>query len=264
MTTSATARSATIDLNCDLGEIDTPAGHAHDVALLEVITSANIACGGHAGDEATMARTAQAAKSRGVALGAHPSYPDRANFGRVALSIPSNELEDAIAAQIGALQAVALRNGSKVRHVKPHGALYHAAMTKPEIARLIAGVAWRLDPALILVGQWDLPGLDIWRSMGGDSLVASEAFADRRYEPDGRLRSRTLPGALITDPNAAAQQALDLALGRFPFAPKAGGAPHTPHTICIHSDTPNSLRVALAVRKRVQEAGISLAPLGGT
>ena len=250
------APPTTIDLNCDLGEIDTPAGHAHDLALLDLITSANIACGGHAGDAQTMARTIRAAKARNVAVGAHPSYPDATNLGRVALDISESDLEASITAQIRAIHTIAQREGTHLRHIKPHGALYHAAMTRPPIARLIARAAWSIDQSLILVGQWGLSGLEIWRSMSDDAHVAPEAFSDRRYEPDGSLRSRSLDGALITDPSAAAEQALALAQGRGPIATKLDSMP--PRTICIHSDTPNSLAVATAVRARLQEANIRI------
>jgi UPF0271 protein len=249
----------TVDLNCDLGEIDTPAGHAHDLALLDVISSANIACGGHAGDEHTMARTVGAAKARGVAIGAHPSYPDVPNFGRKPLDIPEQDLEASIAGQIRALQEIAERQGTRLRHAKPHGALYHAAMTRPSIARLIARAAWSIEPALVLVGQWGLPGLEIWRSMSDDAHIAAEAFADRRYEADGTLRSRALEGALISDPEIAGAQALDLVRGCAPFAASRLGP--LPRTICVHSDTPNALAVAAAVRRRLEGEGFLVAPL---
>lgn len=252
-------RPSRIDLNCDLGEFDAPADHAHDLALLDIVTSANIACGGHAGDVHSMARTIRAAKARGVSIGAHPSYPDVVNFGRASLDMPDALLEASINGQLRAIHAIARREGASVRHVKPHGALYHAAMTHPAIARLIARAAWAIDPGLILVGQWGLPGLDIWRSMSDDAHIAGEAFADRRYQPDGTLRARSLEGALITDPEAAADQALSLALGQAPL-PARGNTP-PPRTICIHSDTPNAVAVARSVRARLETAGIAPGPL---
>ena len=283
-----------IDLNCDLGE--DPAHLERDLALFRVITSANIACGGHAGDESTMAALVAAATNLGVAIGAHPGYPDQDRFGRVELSMSPREVEKSVAAQIATLACVAAAAGVAVTHVKPHGALYHAAMRRPDIARAIAHAAAHHDglvsndgmgvppvssdaradrrpaplsadtstgPRLILVGQAGAPALNLWRSLGHP--IAAEAFADRRYEPDGSLRSRTLPGALLTDPADAAVQAVRLILGQGPRAAEGSAAPLTLsasiHTLCIHSDTPNAFAIANAVRAALEYQGVAVVPL---
>ena len=223
-----------IDLNCDMGELEDA---AHEAALMQYITSANIACGGHAGDEAIMERTARLALERGVRIGAHPGYPDRANFGRFEMPLSSSEIAETVSQQIARLEAVVSRLGGRIVHVKPHGALYNVAVRNAEVARAIGdGVArWvqlRKLPAVPVFGLAGSPMLDVWRHMG--LPVAGEGFADRRYEPDGTLRSRKLPGALITDPEEAAQQALRLA--------RSGGV----ETICVHGDTPGAVAILAA------------------
>jgi UPF0271 protein len=221
-----------IDLNCDMGELeDAP----HEAALMAYITSANIACGGHAGDAQTMERTARLALERGVRIGAHPGYPDRENFGRLEIAMTPEAIADTVHAQIARLDEVVRRLGGAIVHVKPHGALYNVAVRNPEVARAIAlGVA-RWSPRCTLFGLAGSPMLDVWRTMG--MTVAGEAFADRRYEPDGALRSRKFPDALITDPQEAAAQALRLA--------RQGLA----DTICVHGDTPGSVAILQACRE---------------
>jgi UPF0271 protein len=222
----------TLDLNCDMGELEDA---AHEAALMEYITSANIACGGHAGDESTMGRTARLALARGVRIGAHPGYPDRANFGRVEMPMPAAEIERTVREQIERLDAVVRRLGAAIVHVKPHGALYNVAVRNEEVARAIAHGVARWNPRVTLFGLAGSPMLDVWRAMG--MAVAAEAFADRRYEADGTLRSRKLPGALITDPREAAAQAL-----RFAREGKA-------QTICVHGDTPGAIEILKACRE---------------
>ena len=221
-----------IDLNCDMGELeDAP----HEAALMAYITSANIACGGHAGDAQTMERTARLALERGVRIGAHPGYPDRENFGRLEIAMTPEAIADTVHAQIARLDEVVRRLGGVIVHVKPHGALYNVAVRNPEVARAIAlGVA-RWSPRCTLFGLAGSPMLDVWRTMG--MTVAGEAFADRRYEPDGALRSRKFPDALITDPQEAAAQALRFA--------RQGLA----DTICVHGDTPGSAAILQACRE---------------
>ncbi len=232
-----------IDLNCDLGE-----GLGED-AIYPCITSANIACGGHAGDDASMEAAVRQSLAHGVALGAHPSYPDREGFGRVALAMTPGELAEAVRSQVLALARIAARAGAILGHVKPHGALYGEAMKDAAIAEAVArGVALH-DPGLVLVGLAGSPALELWRALG--FAVAGEGFADRAYEPDGSLRSRRLPGALITDPAEAAAQALRLARdGRV-------------DTICVHSDTPGAARILAEVRRVLAGRGFLLRPLRG-
>jgi UPF0271 protein len=220
-----------MDLNCDMGELE-DAGH--EAALMEYVTSANIACGGHAGDEASMERTARLALVRGVRIGAHPGYPDRANFGRVEMPMSAAEIERTVREQIERLDAVVRSLGGRIVHVKPHGALYNAAVRNTEVARAIAGGVAAWDPRVTLFGLAGSAMLDVWRQMGFE--VAAEAFADRRYEPDGTLRPRKFADALITDPREAARQAL-----RFAGEGKA-------HTICVHGDTPGAVDILRACR----------------
>jgi len=202
---------------------------------MEYVTSANIACGGHAGDEASMERTARLAIARGVRIGAHPGYPDRVNFGRVEMPMPAAEIERMVRRQIERLDAVVRSLGGRIVHVKPHGALYNAAVRNTEVARAIAGGVAAWDPRVTLFGLACSPMLDVWREMGFE--VAAEAFADRRYEPDGTLRPRKFADALITDPREAARQAL-----RFAREGKV-------QTICVHGDTPGAVDILKACRE---------------
>jgi 5-oxoprolinase (ATP-hydrolysing) subunit A len=212
-----------------MGELDDA---VHEAALMEYITSANIACGGHAGDEQTMERTVRLALARGVRIGAHPGYPDRENFGRVEIAMSAEAIADTVCEQIERLQTVVARLGGEIVHVKPHGALYNVAVKNGEVARAIANGVARWNPAVTIFGLADSAMLDVWRGMG--MKVAGEAFADRRYEPDGTLRSRKFPDALITDPAAAAAQAL-----RFANEGRA-------ETVCVHGDTPGSVAILKA------------------
>jgi UPF0271 protein len=230
----------TIDLNCDMGELPDA---ALEEALMRHITSANVACGGHAGDAATMKRTVDLARACGVAVGAHPGYPDRENFGRVELALSAEEIAQTVCDQIRALQDIA----GTLAHVKPHGALYNVAVRNALVARAIAEGVARAGGELPLVGLAGSGMLDVWREMG--FRTAAEGFADRRYEPDGSLRPRRLAGALITEPALAAAQALQLA--------REGKA----QTICTHSDTPGSPQILEAVAAALRGAGIHPRPL---
>jgi len=221
-----------IDLNCDMGELEDA---QHEAALMEFITSANIACGAHAGDLSTMEHTTRLALERGVHIGAHPGYPDRANFGRIEMPLSAAEIEATVYEQIERLDAVVRGLGGEIVHVKAHGALYNVAVRNATVARAIgAGIA-RWNPQITVFGLAGSPMLDWWRQMGFP--VAAEGFADRRYEPDGTLRSRKFPDALITDPQAAAEQAVRLA--------RQGVA----QTICVHGDTPGAVEILRACRK---------------
>jgi 5-oxoprolinase (ATP-hydrolysing) subunit A len=223
-----------VDLNCDMGELEDA---AHEAALMEHITSANIACGAHAGDETIMERTVRLAMAHGVHIGAHPGYPDRANFGRIEMPLSSAEVAETVHQQILRLEAVVSKLGGKVVHVKPHGALYNVAVKNAEVARAIGEGVARWNCEVPIFGLAASAMLDVWREMG--LRVAGEGFADRRYEPDGTLRNRKLPGALITDPAEAAQQALRLA--------RSG----TVETICVHGDTPGAVAILAACRSRL-------------
>lgn len=248
-----------IDLNCDLGEA--PARITDDLALLDIVSSANIACGGHAGDDSSMRAIVRTAIARGVAIGAHPSYPDRANFGRREMPLSISDLKSQISDQVSALARIARSEGASIRHVKPHGALYHAANTRPEVARALADVARQFTPTPILVGLAGGPALDVWRAM--NLAVIAEAFADRRYESDGSLRAREHADALITDEDESAAQALSIALDR--RATTRGGTTVgiEADSLCVHSDTPGSVAAARAVHHALESRGVVLAPARG-
>lgn len=242
------------DLNCDLGEYPHLIDSGVDDALLSVITSANIACGGHAGDAQTMLRTVRAAGAAGVAIGAHPSYPDRANFGRKAMEMPVGAVEDSVFEQVQSLQQIANEAGFVLGHVKPHGALYHKAATSPEIAREIGRALLRVGPKLAMVCLADAPTQSVWSGMG--IRVVGEGFADRRYEPTGGLRSRELPGALIDDPEQAGEQAVRIAKGQGVEASDGSTVIVRATTLCVHGDTPHAPEIARAVREALERAGV--------
>ena len=254
-----------IDLNCDMGEIPALVADGTQEAILEHVTSVNVACGAHAGDDATIEATIRAALRHGRAVGAHPGYPDREHFGRRILPLPFAEVARTVAEQVIHVAVIARRCGARLTHVKPHGALYNAAAGDRALAAAIAaGVARaRGDAALagddlVLVGLAGSSCLDVYAAEG--FRTAPEAFADRRYEPDGTLRSRAFPDALLTDPEEAAAQALRLARDAEVVA--AGGAVVTVRasTLCLHGDTPGAARIAAAVAARLRAAGIEPAP----
>ncbi len=217
-----------IDVNCDMGE-----GVPNQEELMPYLTSANIACGGHAGDEETIYLTIRQAMKWGLGIGAHPGYEDRENFGRAELDLPSEEIARLVYEQCSLFGSIAEECGAKVTHVKAHGALYNQAVRDGRIADAIAaGVGrWRRDVALM--GLAGSAMLDVFREAG--FRVLAEAFAERRYEADGTLRSRKFADALISDPKEAAAQALRIA--------KEGRA----DTICIHGDSPGALEIAKEV-----------------
>jgi len=246
----------TIDLNCDMGELPEAIANGTQEALMRSITSVNIACGGHAGDEQTMRTTIEQALRWKLAIGAHPGYPDRANFGRLQLKLPADEIATSISEQVRALAEVASRCGARVVHVKPHGALYNQAVRNRELAEAIAkGVArWSRD--VVLVGLAGSPMLDVFREAG--FAVAAEAFADRRYEPDGTLRSRKFDDALIRNPEEAAWQALGIAERGVAIASDGSEVAVDAQTLCIHGDTPGAPEIAATVARSLREAGINV------
>ncbi len=248
-----------IDINADLGESEESLANGNDFKLMHYITSANVACGGHAGDERTMRETVAAAKKLNIGVGAHPGYPDRANFGRVESPLSSAEIEVFVHEQIAALMEIAGSLDMHLVHVKPHGALYHAANNNREVALALGRAAKAIDPQLIMVGQAGSATLEVWRSMGLRS--AAEAFADRAYEPDGTLRKRTLSGALLDDPSRAAQQALSIAMQHNVIATDGRELPVEANTLCIHSDTPGSVAIAREINRRLKAAGVGVCGL---
>jgi UPF0271 protein len=249
----------TIDLNCDMGELPAMIADGTQETLMASVTSVSIACGGHGGDDATMRATVEQALRLGVAIGAHPGYADRANFGRIELRLAEDELEQSIYEQVCALAKIAQEFGATVRHVKPHGALYNQAARDLAIARAIArGVArWRRD--IVLVGLAGSAMLDLFRSEG--FRVTAEAFADRLYEADGSLRARKFSDALIEDPAHAARQAVGIAERGFAMAANGSDVKIDAQTLCIHGDTPGAAAIACAVASALRAAGLDLRPM---
>jgi UPF0271 protein len=244
----------TVDLNCDMGE-----GAGADEALMPLVSSANVACGFHAGDEASIRATVRLAARHGVALGAHPSYPDRAGFGRRALARAPAEVRADVTAQVEAVRAACRAEGVPLVHVKPHGALYNAAARDRALALAIAEAVRAIDPGLVVVCLAGSAMAGVVRGLG--LSCAEEAFADRGYAPDGSLLPRDQPGALIEDPGLVAERVSRLARERRVVA--AGGAlvPVEADTICLHGDTPGAAALAAAVRARLRADGVEVRAL---
>jgi UPF0271 protein len=249
-----------IDLNADMGEGFGAWAMGQDADLLALVTSVNIACGFHAGDPSVMDRTVAAAARAGVAVGAHPGYPDLRGFGRRPMAASPEEVETDVLYQVGALLAFARAHGARLVHVKPHGALYNQAAVDEELARAVARGTARAGKDLILVG---LAGSGpMRRAAEAEGLrYAAEAFADRAYESDGTLRSRRLAGAVITDPEAAAAQALSIARDGIVRAADGNTVRLQADTLCLHGDTPGAVANARAVGQALRAAGIALHPL---
>jgi 5-oxoprolinase (ATP-hydrolysing) subunit A len=251
-----------IDLNCDMGELPEAVADGSQEALMRYISSTNIACGGHAGDEKVMRATIEQALRHGVSIGAHPGYEDRTNFGREELRLTFEEIAASVHRQILALEKIASDLGARIGHVKAHGALYNQAARNRQLARAVAeGVRrWRSDA--VMVGLAGSVMLDEFQAAG--FAIAAEAFADRRYEPDGSLRSRKFTDALLTASGQAAEQALRIAnTGQVEIA---GGGTLSLHaqTICIHGDTPGALEIAAHVHQRLATAGVKISALSRT
>jgi len=249
-----------IDLNADLGESPEMLRSGADAELMRYISSANIACGGHAGDVSTMTETIAIAKSLGVAVGAHPGFPDRANFGRTEIAMPAAALEQSVREQIAGLMKIAAKAGVPVVHIKPHGALYHSTNTSLEAAQAVGLAALTLDPDFTMVGQYGSPCLDVWSALG--LRCVGEAFADRAYESDGTLRKRTLRGALLGGPDAAAAQALDIVLHRKILSYDGTTLSVKAETLCLHSDTPGAAAIARVIHDALRAAGVEIRALG--
>ena len=248
----------TIDLNCDMGESFGAWTMGQDADVLAHVSSANIACGFHAGDPATMRRTVAAAVARGVAVGAHPSLPDLAGFGRREMRVSADETYALTLYQIGALAAMARAAGTNLRHVKPHGALYNMAAKDPVLADAIAAAVRDFDRDLILVG---LAGSELPHAGERAGLaVAHEAFADRRYESDGSLMARGKDGAVIDDVDAAVAQAISIVTRGEAESP-AGVLRIRADTICVHGDRADAAVFASRLRHALESAGVTVAAL---
>jgi 5-oxoprolinase (ATP-hydrolysing) subunit A len=248
-----------MDLNCDMGELPEAITDGTQESLMPSLTSVNVACGGHAGNSRTMKATIEQALRWKLALGAHPAYPDHANFGRLELDLPPEIIADSVFEQVRALAEVAASCGACVMHVKPHGALYNQAAANRVLAQAIADGVARWSRDVVLVGLAGSLMLDVFREAG--FRVAAEAFADRRYEADGTLRSRKFEDALIRDPAEAGQQALQIAERGTVVARGGTEIVAKAQTICIHGDTPGAPKIAAAVAQTLRRAGVELSAL---
>ena len=242
-----------IDLNADVGE------GMDDAALLPFVTSANVACGLHAGDPTVMDRTVSLALSHGVRVGAHPGYADREHFGRAAVELPADSIENLVLYQIAALDGFVRSRGGTLTHVKPHGALYHRGAEFPDVARAIAEAVRRFRTTLVLVGAAGSMLIEAGRD--AELAVAEEAFADRRYMSDGSLVPRTQPDAVLTDPDEVADQAVLLARDRVAYAADGSRVSVRADTLCLHGDTPGVEALARRIHDRFRSEGIRIAPL---
>lgn len=246
-------------LNADLGEGWGPFTMGDDAAMLALVDSANIACGAHAGEPRVMQATVRLARARGVSIGAHPGYADLHGFGRRPMQLPGDELAALVLAQLGALAAIARAEGWPITHVKPHGAMSNQASADPAMARVIAAAVRAFDPGLILLA----PACSALAAAGAEAglAVALELFADRRYEPDGRLTPRSVPGAVLEGPEEAVAHVLRMAAAGGIVARDGTVLRTAFHSICVHGDSPGAVRTAAAVRAALEAAGHRLAPL---
>jgi UPF0271 protein len=249
--------AARIDFNCDMGESFGAYKLGLDEEIITRITSANIACGFHAGDPTWMRRTVRLAEEHGVGIGAHPGFPDLAGFGRRTLGATPEEVKNDLIYQVGALTAF---TGSKrLQHVKPHGALYNMAVGGGDLARAICEAVLEIDPQLILLVLAGSP----WAEMAGRMgvRVARESFADRAVNPDGTLVSRSKPGAVIHDEHEVIERSVKLVTRGKVTAIDGREIPFTADTICLHGDTPGAVQLAAALRTRLEAEGVQLVPL---
>ena len=242
-----------VDLNVDVGE------GMDDAPLLPFVTSANVACGMHAGGPLLMDRTVTLALSRRVQVGAHPGYADRERFGREPVDLPLDELRALVLYQVAALDGFVRAHGGRLSHVKAHGALYNLAARDPAVAGAVAEAVRGYGSDLVLIGLAGSMQLGAARLLG--LRAASEAFADRRYLPDGSLMPRSRPGAVLDDPRAAAAQAALIATEGHVLASDGSRVRVDADTICLHGDTPRAREIARAVRDRLESDGVPIAPL---
>jgi 5-oxoprolinase (ATP-hydrolysing) subunit A len=242
-----------IDLNADLGE-----GSPHDEAILESVSSINVACAWHAGSAEEMLSLVRAARQRGVAIGAHPSFPDRANFGRQEMSLPLSSVRAGMLYQIGALDGIVRAEGGELTHVKAHGALYNQAARDPELARCIAQAIRDFNPQLKVIGLAGSLFIEAVRAAGLRAF--EEGFADRRYTAEGHLVKRGTPGALIEDESSMLAQVISMVKTGSVVA-QDGTVRHLHvDTVCLHGDAPHALEFAQAIRARLRQEGIDVAP----
>jgi len=251
----------TIDLNCDMGESFGAWKMGHDAEVLPHVTSANIACGYHAGDPATMRKTVAAALQHGVAIGAHPGLPDLAGFGRRNMAVRPEEAYDMVVVQVGAMAATAASQGARLHHVKAHGALYNMAARDRELASAIAQAVFDVDSSLVFYALASSVQVDAAREAGLE--VAQEVFADRSYQQDGSLTPRTQPGAMIEDAQASVRQVLRMVTEGKVRTMQGSDIDVRADTLCIHGDQPGAVDFARAIRAALEEAGVSVRRAGG-
>jgi UPF0271 protein len=245
-----------IDLNSDLGESYGAWDMGDDTAMLAIVSSANIACGFHAGDPGGILRTVRAAAHHGVAIGAHVSYPDRVGFGRRDMDVTSDELIADVIYQIGALKGMAAAAGSRVSYVKPHGALYNKIANDPKQGQAVIDGIKAIDDGLVLMGLAGTPILDLARRAG--LAVVAEAFADRAYTPEGRLVSRREAGAVLHDPETIAQRMVQLARDGTLTAIDGSTIRIEAQSICVHGDSPGAVSIAREIRRAFEAEGLSV------
>ena len=248
-----------IDINCDMGESFGPWKMGADEDVMRNITSANVACGAHAGDPRVMRRTIKLARESRVAVGAHPGYADLQGFGRREMQADPVETEDAVIAQIGALAAIARTEGLALQHVKAHGALYNQAARDRALADALARAIKAFDPSLIMFGLPNSPMIDAGRAAG--LRVAAEGFADRAYQPDGSLMGRSKPGAVIHDPAAVVERAVRMVRDGVVLTPDGHEISLKVDTICVHGDTPGAAELTRRIHAGLQAAGIKVQSL---
>lgn len=246
--------SWTIDLNCDMGESFGAWSMGNDAAVLALVSSANIACGFHAGDPSIMRHTVAGALQHDVALGAHPGLPDLAGFGRRAMDINAQAVYDLVVVQVGSLMGVAATQGARLHHVKAHGALYNMAASNPDIAAAIAQAVRDIDPSLILYCLAGSAQVNAAHDAG--LTVAQEVFADRTYQDDGSLTPRQQPNAMITDVNAATKQVMQMIRHGVVTSVSGKSVPVQADTLCLHGDQPGAVEFAQALRHVFQEHGV--------
>jgi len=255
----ATRPQVMVDVNCDMGESYGAFCIGSDAEILPWISSANVACGFHGGDALVMNRTVQMAKARGVAVGAHPSFPDLQGFGRRRMDVPPAELQAILVYQIGALRAFTEIHGIALQHVKPHGALSNMASENPDVAKVVAEAVRLVNPNLILLAPFGSRLAQAGKEAG--LKVALEVFADRRYEADGSLRSRQHGNALLTQPEEVVQHVLGMVLENRITAVDGLHIPVKAHSVCIHGDSPGAVEFARRVHQALEAHSVQIQPL---
>ncbi len=251
-----------IDLNCDMGESFGAYKIGMDESVIKYITSANIACGWHAGDSLVMDKTVKMAVEHGVGVGAHPGYPDLLGFGRRNMDCTADEIRSYVISQVGALQAFCTVHGTRLQHVKPHGALYLTAVANETVARAVAEAIVSVNPDLLYVALAGAKG-EMVRRIGNEAGLKTvfEAFPDRAYTPEGNLVSRREPGAVIKDPAKVAERALRMATKGIVIAIDGSSVKLEAQTLCVHGDTPSALDLVRNIRETLEAEGVAVQPM---